>query len=1658
MYLKLDVSLHSEELFDWNRDYNNVDEIVDTIILSKTSFDKRPNKNLHGTKNYVDKSFFMLDGSAVERVLSIFLSLLIIIGIVTSATIISSSNDFVDDEINISLSPMSVHENDTMFINLTVPSSFNIQSATADMSGVETLDLSLADNSSGIDLWQAIWIVPAAQASSYIATVTLIDANNNSFVSEAEWSVLSDDAIEDVNYSDIQTNETSDESINQTNDNNSVTPTNETIDESNNQTNDENNSEMPVNETGDKINNETASDNVTIPDGVKPPSEDFYESLAPYEITGRLNWSKFWDFFNYYDDWGLMYNQSGNWIWVNDSLDVGTLNVADDARKLTLNFTAPYKGDYKIVLKVRRGALTYSFDPDSNTFNVVYPDFNFLFDYSDIAHLQNLNFDHGLDDGYFWFSVSRDDIPQGLHVSLDPQYTIEISGLSTSTQYNGQRKVAVANVDDIYVVVYMTVNSQYNIVFFKSTNGGSTWTNTSITTETSKGYAQYHPSMAIDSTGKLHVVWEGYDATHTTKLQIRYSVSSNAGDSWEAPVTLTDERDYDQTYPSIAVDSADRLHVVWCGKSGGSATFSQIRYIRYDGGWGGVTDITSEEYNQYNPSIALDSTDLINVVWEATQVVAAYEIRYDFSPNNGDSWNGAQTLLGSASYDQNYPCIAIDSSDKCWVVWSGKHSGSTTNYQIRYISGGGGSWDVVGNITSQNVNHYAPSISIDSRNIFHVVFYGPPFDLDVSNDIRYSKSATAGSSWTAVINLTSGAAGDQQWANALWAKYPETQTPVIDYALIYCNVSRIMYNSSSTLDLDYDPEATYYTGAANTYGGKASTTFITSHTDPNGGADVDDCAMWLGDTTGIPGSIIKLNYNVDNHTAWVSGGADYVSGVSASEGGATNGYLLTWTFTPDWDWPYDDIDFDVYAWTDDESGQTGNSGWTEAGTTTHENELIIYNLTQYTLNNSAYSQDGNTVLTENEWFRGGVGVNCSGVVTYEGTTDVYPPTTAVDVQLWADGSNLGSSYQDETLDSYGRFDTPVYNTTSTTGIDSDYDFNVSLEDLVSGATVGSGGNWTLRNSSRDNQAPTSSIDDITPYIQTSSQITLNSTDASDATGSGLKNITLWYRYSNDNLTWWNLTWWNSSFTYRKKITIDHNQVNASLTNFPLFINITDTDLAARVQPDGDDIAFTNSTGTKLNHEIESYNSTTGQLIAWVNVTSLSSATDTVLYMYYGNSTCTSQQNIEGTWNTSFKAIWHLHETPTATVHDSTANNNDLTSAGSMTTTDLINGTTGKAIDFDGANDYLYAADSASLQPTSVTLLSWYYPRANCSGNFDIGKMCQDKWGNSDSCSYGFWYGSGSIANYTGNFETSDNTQTNPTKGSYSLNSWHFMATTHDGASSAKIYVDGVEGSAPTVGVQALRYTGATYFYMAASHTGAGSGINAWTSCIIDEVWVIGQVLNSSYINTLYNNQNSPSTFASFETEGWINWSNTTNPDTSSPWSWNFNFSNGTGYYEFYSRAYDNVSNLESVPITADAICQYTSGSASLNVTPTTWNMGHVWINDTNATTNTTFTVTNDGGVPILVKIKADNATNGTTGDTWELNDTASATADYNNFTLQYQKNGVSTWTQVNLTYDTFITTLTVGDNNQFGLKMIMATSSSTSNEMSFAVTLLAVAL
>jgi len=119
----------------------------------------------------------------------------------------------------------------------------------------------------------------------------------------------------------------------------------------------------------------------------------------------------------------------------------------------------------------------------------------------------------------------------------------------------------------------------------------------------------------------------------------------------------------------------------------------------------------------------------------------------------------------------------------------------------------------------------------------------------------------------------------------------------------------------------------------------------------------------------------------------------------------------------------------------------------------------------------------------------------------------------------------------------------------------------------------------------------------------------------------------------------------SIWAFKKQLTVDASKVTGAspLLDFPLLVSITDTDLRDNARPDGFDIFFTASDGiTRIPYQRESYDGTTGTLVAWV-LTDLSDTVNNNLFMYYGNPNAIDQHNPNGLWD-RFEDVFLFNET------------------------------------------------------------------------------------------------------------------------------------------------------------------------------------------------------------------------------------------------------------------------------------------------------------------------------------------------------------------------------------------------------------------------------
>ena len=233
------------------------------------------------------------------------------------------------------------------------------------------------------------------------------------------------------------------------------------------------------------------------------------------------------------------------------------------------------------------------------------------------------------------------------------------------------------------------------------------------------------PSTNTYSTGNT-------GATGYTSEQIWYNKYT---DSWAGPVrisTFTDMEDYEQYNPSIAVDSNDYLHVVWHGQTPDYDRDSQIWYSKYTDSWSAViriSDIAEMAGDpQTSPSIAVDSNDYLHVAWRGkADGFVAYQVWY---VKYTDSWANPVRISTYANMAENHqfiPSIAVDSDDHIHVVWHGLATGYLGNPQIWYAKYTD-AWITPVRISDlvdmEDYGQSDPSIAVDSDDYIHVLWHG----------------------------------------------------------------------------------------------------------------------------------------------------------------------------------------------------------------------------------------------------------------------------------------------------------------------------------------------------------------------------------------------------------------------------------------------------------------------------------------------------------------------------------------------------------------------------------------------------------------------------------------------------------------------------------------------------------------------------------------------------------------------------------------------------------------------------------------------------------------------------------------------------------------------------------------------------------------------
>jgi len=336
-------------------------------------------------------------------------------------------------------------------------------------------------------------------------------------------------------------------------------------------------------------------------------------------------------------------------------------------------------------------------------------------------------------------------------------------------------------------------------------------------------------------------------------------------------------------------------------------------------------------------------------------------------------------------------------------------------------------------------------------------------------------------------------------------------------------------------------------------------------------------------------------------------------------------------------------------------------------------------------------------------------------------------------------------------------------------------------------------------------------------------------------------------------------WDSSAWSRRMRISVQPSKVGGDLYNFPVYVDLATlgTDFFTIVDHNGADIVVTLGDGTtKLLRElvaIDAVAADTGELHFLAPYLSAQVATD--FYIYFGNAVA-NEANDDGVW-VDYKVVQHLNNDPSSAppqMIDSSINNYDGTSAGTMTSGDLVVGKLGNSLELDGTDDYISLTDYdyVDLGTDDFTISIWVNT-TSLINNYMFSKYqtTNDRWyARVDAGGrlqfYNMVAGTARIQMYPSTVIGLDSGQ------------WGHIIFASDRDTSNYIYKNGQVLTLSTN----VTYTSAvspSIDFRIGSYNGDGFDGK------LDEVRFANKAFSAARISTEYNNQNSASTFYSTTT-------------------------------------------------------------------------------------------------------------------------------------------------------------------------------------------------
>lgn len=356
--------------------------------------------------------------------------------------------------------------------------------------------------------------------------------------------------------------------------------------------------------------------------------------------------------------------------------------------------------------------------------------------------------------------------------------------------------------------------------------------------------------------------------------------------------------------------------------------------------------------------------------------------------------------------------------------------------------------------------------------------------------------------------------------------------------------------------------------------------------------------------------------------------------------------------------------------------------------------------------------------------------------------------------------------------------------------------------------------------------------------------------------------------------------YSNGYSYYREIVVDNTKVigSANHSNFTIVVSgvysyLADTSNSGLVEnPSGNlDIRFELAGGTKLSHAIIEWVNTTGKVVFAVKIPTLYYSSDTTIRMYYGNSSLSSSEADPTNAFISGTSLFMPLNESSGTRYDIAGGNNTVTETSMGVGTGNLST---NAADFEGSStpySWVKSNDNASLDITdNITVTAWVKPESFIQWDCVVMKG-RNASATNTTLNYGLEIGNGAgrFRMYWWDSAGTLNQRETVSTSVVSTGSWQFIGargTFGDGSDfdlwynsstvSAQWYLSGnnsnsVNANSDALSIGARRVND--------TPDGEFDGMIAFLR-------IYNGILSDDWLQTEYNNQNSPSTFYSVGSE------------------------------------------------------------------------------------------------------------------------------------------------------------------------------------------------